>query len=294
MPRSGFWKERQTEFGKYQQQFRDLKAHWYVSGQTWWLQCGESSKGILNPPQQALDVFKAITRTIVAGWTEIRAEIASKPYPRVAANAEPWEVWLDFMRIREWGYCVTGHARCNEHEWDAGVKDGKALNAVRKELKYRTGDEDKILYRRLPDGSLKRLSAKELKGKGSGDLQRYYHWLEDGMIEHVFESSARFCEELAARAFESEAAVVSGRSGENQAVHPSLEETQQDRARRRQAVVMPILSQKRWTRGRLVTEAAVGKNSVYEYLDGRRKSITTGNRDAIADTLGIKREKLPE
>jgi hypothetical protein len=212
MALSQFWRERQTEFEKYQQQFRDLKARWYVSGQTWWLQCGESSEGSLNPPQQALDVFKAIARTIVAGWTDIRAEIASKPYPRVAANAEPWEVWLDFMRVREWGFRVTGRTRCNEYEWDAGVKDGRALNAVRKELKYTTGDEDRNLYRRLPNGSLKRLSAKELKGKWSEDLQKYYHWLEDGVIEHVFESSARFCEDLAARAFESEAA-ASGADG---------------------------------------------------------------------------------
>jgi ribosome-binding protein aMBF1 (putative translation factor) len=209
---SQFWRERQAEFEKYQKQFRDLKAHWYVSGQNWWLQCGESSEGILNPPQQALDVFKAIARTIVAGWSDIRAEIASKPYPRVAANAEPWEIWLDFMRVREWGFRVTGNTRCNEYEWDAGVKDGKPLNGVRKELKYPTGDEDRNLYRRLPDGSLRRLSEKELKGKWSEDLQRYYHWLEDGAIEHVFESSARFCEELAARAFESEAA-ASGADG---------------------------------------------------------------------------------
>jgi hypothetical protein len=206
MSLSQFWRERQAEFEKYQQQFQDLKAHWYVSGQTWWLQYGESSEGILSPPQQVLDVFKAIARTIVAGWTDIRAEIASKPHPRVPANAEPWEAWLDFMRIREWGFRATGHTRCNEYEWDAGVKDGKALNAVRKELKYTIGDEDKNLYRRLPDGSLKRLSAKELKGKRSEDLRKYYHWLEDGMIEHVFESSARFCEDLAARAFEAEAA----------------------------------------------------------------------------------------
>ena len=207
-----FWRERQAEFEKYQRQFRDLKAHWYVSGQTWWLQCGESRESILRPPQQPVDVFKAIARTIVAGWTDIRAEVASKPYPQVAANAEPWEVWLDFMRIREWGFRVTGHTRCNEFEWDAGVKDGKALNAVRKELKYTTGDEDRNLYRRLPDGSLKRLTAKELKRKSSEDVQKYYHWLEDGMIEHVFESSARFCEDLAARAFESEAAAAEGNS----------------------------------------------------------------------------------
>ena len=46
---------------------------------------------------------------------------------------------------------------------------------------------------------MRRLSARELRGKSSNDLQKYYHWLEDGKIEQVFAASARFCEELAAR-----------------------------------------------------------------------------------------------
>ncbi len=206
MALSQFWRERQAEFEKYQQEFRDLKAHWYVSGQTWWLQCGESSEGILNPPEQALDVFKAIARTVVAGWTDIRAEVASKPYPRVAANAEPWEVWLDFMRVREWGFQVTGNVACTEWEWNAVVTDGKPLAAVRREQQYTTGDEWKKVCQRTESGELRQLTARELKGKSSEDLQKYYHCLEDGTVEHVFESSARFCEDLAARAFEAEAA----------------------------------------------------------------------------------------
>src|SRR6266478_2662624 len=107
MSQSGFWKDRQAEFEKYLQQFRNLQASWYASGQIWWLQFGESREGILSPPQEPVDVFKAIARTIVAGWTGIRAEIASKPWPHVAYNAEPWEVWLDFMRVRNWGFLVT-------------------------------------------------------------------------------------------------------------------------------------------------------------------------------------------
>jgi hypothetical protein len=111
-------------------------------------------------------VFKAIARTIVAGWPDIRAETAVKPWPHVADNAEPWEVWLDFMRVRNWGFLVTGRRPCTEYEWDVGVKDGKALNAVRRELKYTTGDEFEKIYRRLPDRSLRRLTAEELGVSG--------------------------------------------------------------------------------------------------------------------------------
>jgi len=67
-----------------------------------------------------------------------------------------------------------------------------------------------------------------------------------------------------------------------------------ERAARRQAVVNPILKQKRWKRGRLATEAGVGKNSVYDYLDGTRATITDENRKAIADALGLRSEQLPD
>jgi hypothetical protein len=60
----------------------------------------------------------------------------------------------------------------------------------------------------------------------------------------------------------------------------------------RQAVVMPILNSKRWTRGKWATEAGVGKNSVYEYLAGKRK-LSDDNREAMAEVLGLKREQLP-
>ena len=67
-----------------------------------------------------------------------------------------------------------------------------------------------------------------------------------------------------------------------------------ERATRRRAVVMPILEEKGWKPGRLVTDAGVGKNTVYRYLDGTRSGISAPNRQAIADALGIKLEELPE
>ena len=67
-----------------------------------------------------------------------------------------------------------------------------------------------------------------------------------------------------------------------------------ERAERRQVMLTPILERKRWTLGRLATEAAVSKNSVYEYFDGKRAKISQENRQAMADALEIPVEDLPE
>jgi len=71
------------------------------------------------------------------------------------------------------------------------------------------------------------------------------------------------------------------------------QETQEERAARRQAVVAPILKTKGWTPGKLCTESAVGKATVHGYLDGSRKTIIRDNRQAIAESLGIALDKLP-
>jgi hypothetical protein len=44
----------------------------------------------------------------------------------------------------------------------------------------------------------------------------------------------------------------------------------------------------------LATAAGVGKNSVYEYLDGTRAKITDENRNAIAQALDLKPKDLPD
>jgi hypothetical protein len=81
----------------------------------------------------------------------------------VAGDGEPWCVWLGSMRQRGWGFRVTGNV---------GTKGGKPVEFVSKEL---------------PEGA-----AAETELTVADD------WLEDGEIEQVFASSARFCEELAA------------------------------------------------------------------------------------------------
>jgi hypothetical protein len=65
------------------------------------------------------------------------------------------------------------------------------------------------------------------------------------------------------------------------------------RAATRQAIVTPILAKKRWTRGKWATDAGVGKNSVYEYFAGKRK-LSTKNRQAMAEALGLKPGGLPD
>jgi len=60
----------------------------------------------------------------------------------------------------------------------------------------------------------------------------------------------------------------------------------------RQAVVLPILRKKGWSRGRWATTAGVSKNSVYEYLEGKR-NLSDGNRLAMAEVLELKPEDLP-
>ncbi len=74
---------------------------------------------------------------------------------------------------------------------------------------------------------------------------------------------------------------------------PDEESYKRLRAETRQAVVMPILGQKRWTRCRWATKAGVGKNGVYEYLAGRR-TLTDENRRAMAEALGLEPTDLPE
>jgi hypothetical protein len=75
---------------------------------------------------------------------------------------------------------------------------------------------------------------------------------------------------------------------------PKHYEVVAERGARRKAVVDPILKQKRWKRGRLVTESGVGKATVYGYLDGTRSKIAEENRKALADCLGLKPEELPD
>ena len=181
--------DRQSDFEKYRKEFHDLSAHWKVAYRTWTLWWGSTPGGI-RIPQECEGVFNAIARKAVT----------KLPCSGVPSDLEPWRRWLDYMRDRNWGFHVTGHAPCTLFEWDAGVKDGKSLSKVQSERGYKPG-----IFRRTKTGKLRRLTARELEGKNSEDLKDCFEWIYDGAIDHVFESSARLCEDLAASAFELEA-----------------------------------------------------------------------------------------
>jgi hypothetical protein len=77
-------------------------------------------------------------------------------------------------------------------------------------------------------------------------------------------------------------------------------ETPNQRAKRRQARVMPILHAAELTRSAFADRAGVPKNVVYNYLSGRSRWLKESNRKAIADELraiakdlNLKLENLP-
>lgn len=190
-----FWKQRQAEFEKYSKQYLSLEGRWQADYCRWSLVCR-------NPPsdttilKEAQTIFAAIAKKAVI---DLRGTLS-------IVNREPSWVWLDVMRKEGWGFRVDRRIPCTEREWVAGVRDGKPLAVVRREQKYTTGDEWKKVYRQTKTGRLRRLSRRELEKMSTEDLQKCFHWLENGMIEHIFDASARFCEVLSARSFEHEMA----------------------------------------------------------------------------------------
>lgn len=60
----------------------------------------------------------------------------------------------------------------------------------------------------------------------------------------------------------------------------------------RKSVVEPILIIKGWTRSRWASEAGVGKNCAYDYLDAKR-NLSAENRRALAEVLDLRPEDLP-
>jgi hypothetical protein len=171
IPLSNFWKDRQSEFANYVDRFGDLSAHWRAAFGKWILSRGSApSFGAISGDGQ--DVFKAIAMKTTTKLFHVPA----------GGDVEPWQVWLSVMRARKWQFRITHNHPVSERVWEAGVKFGRPLVEVRRELGLATGDEETEVLR----------------------------WLEDGSIDHVFQASADFCEVLAAEAFEKEAEVHSG------------------------------------------------------------------------------------
>jgi hypothetical protein len=141
---------------------------------------------------------------------------------------------------------------------------------------------------------LRRYSAAFRSSEGELSLRGQTYKSFSGSIQDLCGASAASCtrlarDEIGARRIERLAPKVKKRRVPGAPVR----EQARDRAARRQAVVDPILEQKHWKPGRLVTKSGVGKATVYGYLNGTRSWIDKANRKAIAEALGLKLEQLP-
>jgi len=111
-----------------------------------------------------------------------------------------------------------------------------------------------------------------------------------GFIDRLFEASVIYCSRLERQSLENQLDVGKELS---EAIETAKEESVPERSERRRAVVLPILGSKKWSRGKWASKAGVGKNSVYEYLSGKR-DLGIQNRTALAEELGLKPEDLPD
>jgi len=157
MTHSPFWGERRDEFLKYSAAFASLSAHWRASWGRWVLLWG-SPPDVRKVPPASADAFKAV------------AQKAVTQLPPGGSDEEAWQTWLDYMRTA--GKCEPQGSQImvTEEEWNAGVKDGKPLVEVRREL-----------------------------GPSADGQREPYRWIQDQRLSRVFEASASFCEELSAR-----------------------------------------------------------------------------------------------
>lgn len=118
-------------------------------------------------------------------------------------------------------------------------------------------------------------------------------------IERLFEASTNFCARLDRRTLE-KAPMAHEQPRFEPRVPTQRKEVEagggeiiRARSERRGAVVMPILRSKSWKRCRWAARAGVSKNSVYDYLSGKR-NLSVENRQALAEELGLKPDELPE
>ncbi len=139
----------------------------------------------------------------------------------------------------------------------------------------------------------------DLRANNSNHIRIYSETV--GVIERLLEASAIYCARLDREALEKAAMpCVEERTPIAREVAKAGarleiggEEMARERSGRRSAAVMPILRSKRWSRGMWATKAGVSKNSVYEYLNGKR-NLSIENRQALAEELGLKPQELPD
>jgi hypothetical protein len=169
---SKFWNGLRKDFLEHAGRFRDLWAQWRARFGVWVPGWESKEVGWDDIQSSCYDLLNAVTRNAITR--------VPTPAIRTAKETEPWTIWLDFMRVA--GKCEpTGSPiSVSALEWEAGVKSGKPLAEVQRELGLSTSDE----------------------------VGAPYAWVQDVRVEQVFQASADFCEVLASHAYEAESRAV--------------------------------------------------------------------------------------
>lgn len=238
----------------------NLFAHWDSLQKLWtYLDRPVDEQGKPDPYQSDLADPEAVRLLKEAARIAIsRLRHSRDPESRALASTlrEPLHVWLDFMKTKERGF-----------------------RRIVQLTRWRGGEPMEAFME-------------------SGAVPPDARLTENGTIHRVFVESAILWDDLTALGFETEteaeqAPASNGKKRTVGGAKTTPDPEHADRARVRQAVVTPILDKKGWTRSKWATEAGVSKNSVYEYLDGRR-SLSDANRKPMAEVLDLKPEQLPK
>ena len=236
------------------------------------------------------ETFEDLAHMVIDVYSERVYEEKLKPYEK-----NEWITYerskAEFQEYVRWQLDPLVQAECLDR-WHERIARDKTNADDRDKLRPKTDyvPREPVRRTRIPQ-SLR--EPREFNRKWLDDVHR---WLRDQLQEIVGPEENESA--LVGNAAEGTVVVSSvsaaARLGAELATSDGdTARTQSDLATKRQSVVMPILKQKRWSRGKLVTESGVGKNSVYEYLDGKRNP-GYDNRKAMADALGLKIEDLPE
>jgi len=176
---SEFWGKRQSEFERYGVQFDQVSAHRRAEFGKWILTSQGSTWEEVGVPRGCMDIFNAIA---------IRAT-SRLPRAYVAGDAEPCQVWLDFMRAKSsscgpWGSPIA----VSKREWERMAGSGKSLSEVRTEFSAREYEE---LEKAKESGKTPVDDREQPEPDPEGE--QAFRWLQDERIERVFKASADFC-----------------------------------------------------------------------------------------------------
>jgi hypothetical protein len=251
---SEFWKERHAEFLTNAIRFADLRAEWSANYGTLTLWWGSTPNGD-QIPAEVLAAFNAAAQKSLTGLVSSVGK----------GEREPWWLWLDVMRTRKWrGFQVTRNWPVSKLVWEAGVKIGRPLVVVRRELKLSTFEEEEADY-----------------------------WLEDLALENVFKESADFCEDLA-RAIELAAAArgsesISPKADKAGATELSADgpvDTERSPQFPKRAVWLKCrLKERDWNKHDLAREGRLDHKTVQRMLDG--SNVQDGTLEKVAEGLSM-------